>query len=84
MTGSVTLRGDTVTAADATVQMADVTSDRSQRDQQFAGRIMDTAQYPTGTFTLTAPVHLAALPAVGPRSPRPPRATSRCTGPPVR
>lgn len=65
VTGSLTISGTSVTSASFTVQMASVTSDRSQRDQQFSGRIMDTAQYPTGTFVLTKPIALGTVPAVG-------------------
>jgi polyisoprenoid-binding protein YceI len=42
-----------------------VHSDKSQRDEQFDSRIMDVAQYPTGTFALTRPIDLAPLPAAG-------------------
>ena len=42
-----------------------VHSDKSQRDAQFDGRIMDVAQCPTGTFPLTSPIDLAPLPAPG-------------------
>jgi polyisoprenoid-binding protein YceI len=45
--------------------MDTVHSDKSQRDEQFDGRIMDVAKYPTGTFTLTSPIDLAPLPASG-------------------
>jgi len=65
VTGSVTISGNTVTAASFTVQMATVRSDQSQRDVQFDGRIMDVAAYPTGTFTLTRPISLGTVPAVG-------------------
>ena len=65
VTGSLVVAGSEVTSGSFTVQMASVTSDRSQRDQQFAGRIMDTAQYPTGTFRLTSPIQLGSVPAVG-------------------
>jgi polyisoprenoid-binding protein YceI len=65
VTGSLTIARKTVTAASFTVQMGSVTSDRSQRDDQFRGRIMDTAQFPTGKFVLTAPIRLGSLPAVG-------------------
>lgn len=65
VSGSFTIAGKSVTAATFTVQMASVTSDRGQRDQQFAGRIMDTAQFPTGTFVLTKPIALGSVPAVG-------------------
>jgi polyisoprenoid-binding protein YceI len=65
VTGSLTIAHTTVTAASFTVQMGSVTSDRSQRDDQFHGRIMDVAQFPTGRFVLTSPIHLGALPPVG-------------------
>jgi polyisoprenoid-binding protein YceI len=65
ITGHVTISGTTVTAAGFTVQMATIKSDESERDVQFRGRIMDTAAYPTGTLTLTKPISLGALPALG-------------------
>jgi polyisoprenoid-binding protein YceI len=65
VTGSLTIARTTVTAASFTVQMGSVTSDRSQRDDQFHGRIMDVAQFPTGRFVLTSPIHLGSLPPVG-------------------
>ena len=65
VTGHLTIAGSTVTAAAFTVPMATVHSDKSQRDAQFDGRIMDVSQYPTGTFTLTSPIDLAPLPAGG-------------------
>jgi polyisoprenoid-binding protein YceI len=65
VTGHLTIAGSTVTAAAFSVPMATVHSDKSQRDEQFDGRIMDVSQYPTGTFTLTSPIDLAPLPAGG-------------------
>jgi polyisoprenoid-binding protein YceI len=65
VTGHLTIQGTTVTAATFSVPMATVHSDKSQRDAQFDGRIMDVTQYATGTFTLTAPIHLAPLPVTG-------------------
>jgi len=65
VTGHLTIAGSTATAAAFSVPMATVHSDKSQRDAQFDGRIMDVAQYPTGTFTLTHPIDLAPLPATG-------------------
>jgi polyisoprenoid-binding protein YceI len=65
ITGHLTISGTTVTAAAFTVQMATIKSDESERDVQFRGRIMDTAAYPTGTLTLTKPIELGTLPAVG-------------------
>jgi polyisoprenoid-binding protein YceI len=63
--GHLTLSRTAVTAGAFTVQMATIRSDRSQRDAQFDGRIMDVATYPTGTFTLTRAISLAPLPATG-------------------
>ncbi|MGO8885671.1 MAG: YceI family protein [Streptosporangiaceae bacterium] len=63
--GDMTIKGAEVTSGRFTVQMATIRSDQSQRDVQFRGRIMDTSAYPTGTFALTRPVPLGALPASG-------------------
>jgi polyisoprenoid-binding protein YceI len=65
VSGHLTIAGTTATAASFSVPMDTVHSDKSQRDDQFDGRIMDVAQYPTGTFTLTSPIDLAPLPASG-------------------
>ena len=63
--GTMTISGTTLTATTIDVDLRTVKSDKSQRDAQFQGRLMDTATYPTAVFTLTGPVDLAPLPAVG-------------------
>jgi polyisoprenoid-binding protein YceI len=63
VSGHMVINGTTATTATFSVPMATVHSDKSQRDAQFDGRIMDVATYPTGTFTLTSPINLAPLPA---------------------
>jgi len=65
VSGHLVISGTTVTAAAFSVPMDTIHSDKSQRDAQFDGRIMDVDAYPTGTFTLTAPISLAPLPAGG-------------------
>jgi polyisoprenoid-binding protein YceI len=65
VTGTVSVDGTSVPTATFTAQMASVVSDQSGRNAQFRGRIMDTATYPTATFTLTHPIALADIPAVG-------------------
>ena len=65
VTGSMTIAGTSLTAATFTVDMTTVTSDKSQRDGQFQGRIMDTSQFPTATFTMTSPIDLAPVPKDG-------------------
>ena len=65
VSGHMVINGTTLTAATFSVPMATVHSDKSQRDAQFDGRIMDVAKYTTGTFTLTSPINLAPLAAGG-------------------
>jgi polyisoprenoid-binding protein YceI len=65
VTGSFTISGTTVTAGNFSVDLTKVTSDRSERDGQFQGRIMDTADFPTATFKLTSPIDLTTLPLNG-------------------
>jgi polyisoprenoid-binding protein YceI len=65
VTGHITIQGTTASAATFSVPMATVVSDKSQRNAQFDGRIMDVSSYPTGTLTLTKPIALGTLPAVG-------------------
>jgi polyisoprenoid-binding protein YceI len=65
ITGSITLSGTSVTAGSFTADLTKVNSDKSQRDSQFQGRIMDTAKYPTATFTVTGPIQLGTIPADG-------------------
>lgn len=60
VSGTVSLSGTAVTAGEVTVQMSTVTSDQGRRDGQFTGNIMETARYPTSTFTLTGPIDLGA------------------------
>jgi polyisoprenoid-binding protein YceI len=67
VTGDITIAGSNVTKGSFSVDMTTVKSDKSQRDAQFQGRIMDTAQYPKSTFTLTAPIDLGSVPRVGAR-----------------
>jgi polyisoprenoid-binding protein YceI len=67
VTGTLQVSGSTVSAAKVVVDMTTVSSDRSQRDGQFRGRIMSTDQFPTATFVLTKPIDLGALPDDGQR-----------------
>jgi polyisoprenoid-binding protein YceI len=63
--GALTLNGATVESAAISIDLASVASDESRRDNQFRGRIMNVAQYPTATFTLKSPIDLGTLPADG-------------------
>lgn len=65
VTGEIEIAGNRVVDGSFTVDMTTVQSDESRRDNQFRGRIMDVATYPTSTFELTSPIELASLPAEG-------------------
>lgn len=69
VTGSITIAGTTVQTASFEVDMTTVASDQSRRDGQFHGRIMDTATFPTSTFTLTTPIELGSEPILGTKTP---------------
>jgi polyisoprenoid-binding protein YceI len=62
VTGTMTIDGSSVTQVALQVDMTKVASDESRRDAQFQGRIMDTASFPTATFTLTQPFALPSIP----------------------
>jgi polyisoprenoid-binding protein YceI len=63
VTGQVVISGTSVGSATFSVDLAKISSGESQRDSQFRGRIMNTSQYPTATFELTAPIELSSVPA---------------------
>ena len=65
--GTLTLAGTKATAASFTVDLTTVSSDESRRDGQFRGRIMDVANHPQATFTLTSPIDFESVPEVGGR-----------------
>jgi polyisoprenoid-binding protein YceI len=65
VSGELVIAGTQVTDATVTVDMTTVTSDESKRDNQFRGRIMSVATYPTSTFKLNQPIDLGDLPADG-------------------
>jgi polyisoprenoid-binding protein YceI len=64
VTGSMHIAGTTVSSASFVVDLRNVASDQSQRDAQFNGRIMNTAQFPNATFTLTKPISFGQVPRV--------------------
>jgi polyisoprenoid-binding protein YceI len=64
VSGSLTLDGQTLTAASIEVDLTTITSDRPRRDDAIQ-RSLETSQYPTATFVLTMPVDLGTVPADG-------------------
>ena len=65
VTGTLTIAGTQASAASFEVDMTSITSNSDRRDNQFHGRIMSTAQFPTATFTLTKPIDFGTVPADG-------------------
>ncbi|MEU5844264.1 YceI family protein [Rhodococcus sp. NPDC047139] len=65
VSGSATVADGSLTDAEVVVQVDGITTDSGQRDNQFRTRVMDTATYPTATFTLTEPVDLSSVPDDG-------------------
>lgn len=65
VTGEISIAGPRVVSGSFTVDMTNVRSDESRRDNQFRGRIMDVASHPTSTFRLTSPIEVGRLPADG-------------------
>ncbi len=63
VTGSLTLSGTTITAAEMTADLSTLQSDDDRRDGQLQRQALETGTFPTATFTLTEQIDLAAVPA---------------------
>jgi len=63
--GSMTIAGTSATALDVTVDMASLRSDDERRDSQLASRGLETARFPTATFTLVEPILVPSVPSQG-------------------
>jgi polyisoprenoid-binding protein YceI len=59
VTGSVTVVGTRVTAAQFTVDMATLKSNKSLRDSVLKTQAIETNRYPSAAFTLTRPITLS-------------------------
>ena len=62
VTGTLTVEGDTVTAADVTADVTQLTSDQARRDSALATRGLETGEFPEASFTLAEPVTLPSAP----------------------
>jgi polyisoprenoid-binding protein YceI len=58
VTGSMTVEGDEVTAAEVEVDMTTLQSDEDRRDNAITSRGLETDRFPTGMFRLTEPLAL--------------------------
>jgi polyisoprenoid-binding protein YceI len=64
VTGSITIEGSTLTAAEFEVDLTTVTTNDGRRDDRVQSAL-DTGTYPTATFTLTEPVELGDAATTG-------------------
>ncbi len=65
VTGSLTIDGTSVSAAEFTADLTTLQSDEANRDRQLSRQALQTSQFPTATFTLTQPIDLGGVPADG-------------------
>jgi polyisoprenoid-binding protein YceI len=65
VSGSITLSGTNVTAAEFTADLTGLKSDDDRRDGQLARQGIQTNTFPKATFELTKPIALGSLPADG-------------------
>ena len=65
VTGSMTVAGTSITAAEFTADLTTLDSDDDRRDGQLQRQGIETGTFPTATFVLTAPIDLGTVPAVG-------------------
>jgi len=65
VSGSLTIVGNTITAMQATVDMTTLQSDDSRRDDRLRTDGLQSAQFPTATFTLTKPIEVGSVPKEG-------------------
>jgi len=64
VTGTMTIDGSSLTAASIEADMTQLTTDNSRRDRP-ARNALGTSQFPTATFTLTAPIDLGDAATTG-------------------
>ena len=65
VSGTLTITGTQLTAATITADLTALASDDQRRDGQLVNHGLETASFPTATFTLTSPVDLGATPTDG-------------------
>jgi polyisoprenoid-binding protein YceI len=65
LSGSLTLRGTTVTAVEISAHLASLKSDDDRRDGQLRRQALETDTFGYATFKLTQPIELGSLPSDG-------------------
>ncbi|MGH1504721.1 MAG: YceI family protein [Acidimicrobiales bacterium] len=65
VTGTLTGAGSTVSAVSIEADLTTLESDNGARDGQLKTQALETNDFPTATFTSTAPIELGAIPGEG-------------------
>lgn len=65
VTGSLQIEGTTITSVEVEADVTDLNSGQSFRDDAIRSRGLESNDFPTATFVLTAPIELSSLPAEG-------------------
>ncbi len=65
VTGTVTIDGTVITAAELTADLTGLESDDPRRDGQLGRQALQTSQFPSASFTLTSPIELGSVPIEG-------------------
>jgi polyisoprenoid-binding protein YceI len=63
--GTLTIDGQTVVAAEFTVDVATLTTDQDRRDKEMREQSMETDLFPEATFVLTDSIELEGVPGEG-------------------
>ena len=65
VTGTLQFDGSAITEVQVTADLIGLTSDQAMRDNALRRQALETAKYPTATFTLAQPIRLGSVPAEG-------------------
>src|SRR5262249_2251785 len=65
VSGTMTIKGQTVPSADITATLTSLKSDRSPRDSFIHGIGLESDKFPKAEFKLTQPIQLPSVPNVG-------------------
>jgi polyisoprenoid-binding protein YceI len=65
VSGTMTIKGQTVPSADITATLTSLTSDRAPRDNFIHNLGLESDKFPKAEFKLTQPIQLPSVPKVG-------------------
>ena len=65
VTGTLTIKGTTISDITVTADLRDLTSDSGGRDGRIRSEGLESSKFPEAKFVSTAPIQLDSIPAVG-------------------